>query len=119
MEILSSKKSKSERGLTPEAIKELIDDLRYIVTMSEMDHGKCACVYVCNCVLMLTMLTFSDWIEKAKGQVNAEKNRLTDVVPVSGRLFAIFRTYEQDHQTALEVWDWQEKKESGKEKAEL
>jgi hypothetical protein len=52
---------------------------------------------------------FSDWIEKAKGQISGERNILTHVVPVSGRLFAIFRTSEQDHQTALEVWDWEER----------
>ncbi len=40
LETLSSRKSKSDRGLTRQAFRELIDDLRYIITMSEMDAGE-------------------------------------------------------------------------------
>ena len=70
--------------MSHESRNELIEDLQYLMEMRQMDH---------------------DWLERAKSPLKGAKNKLTDVVPVSGRLFAIFRAHEQDHRTAIERWD--------------
>jgi hypothetical protein len=87
LKILKSPYYRSAVGLTPEARSDLIGDLQYLMEMRQMDR---------------------DWMEKAKGTLTVAKNQLTDVVPVSGRLFAIFRAHEQDHRTAIERWDWED-----------
>jgi len=88
LKMLKSPYFRGRGGLTPEARCDLIGDLQYLMEMRQMDR---------------------DWMEKAKGTLTTAKNQLTDVVPVSGRLFAIFRAHEQDHRTAIERWDWEER----------
>ena len=81
--ILQSETHRSRYGLSLDGILDLVLDLEYMDAMTKMD---------------------SEWLEKAKGEIEGAQNRLTHVVPIAGRVFGVLKTYQMDYRNAVEQW---------------